>query len=273
MRELSVSNYILDPEDDLLRSSLLISRYIEYPQLDVEGYILKVNAMARELLFCVDDESNTFSKIKLINNYLFTVKGFEGNKKDYYNPKNSFINDVIDSKKGIPITLSIIYMHVSRLVGLDVKGICFPGHFLVKVYDDGQSFIIDPYNKGEVVTKEKCLYILGELFGDDVEFEERFLESSSNTQILKRVVNNLKNIYVMTKEYQKSFKTVDIMMSLDPYDPQLLIERAFIGMKLECFSQALRDFEKCFENSQDISFDEDIGIYISFLRDKVERLN
>jgi regulator of sirC expression with transglutaminase-like and TPR domain len=123
---------------------------------------------------------------------LFQSQGFRGNRDDYFDPKNSFLNEVIDRKRGIPITLSVLYMEVAQRTGLRLEGVGFPGHFLVKVAVEGGDIVLDPYNGGEIVGMDQLAKMLYTLYGGKVAFH-RFSQAATKTQILTRLLNNLKS--------------------------------------------------------------------------------
>lgn len=273
MKKLSGETFKSDSEIDLVRASLNISQYIEYPDLDVELYIDKVSEMTFDIQQRVLPRDDSIKIIEKINTYLYEEKGFKGNKAEYYEPRNSFLNDVIDSKKGIPITLSIIYSRIANELGLKTRGVCFPGHFIIRADMHDKELIIDPFNYGRLLTREDCQAILDNLFGGRITLEDRFLEFADNSQILKRVINNLKNIYVSNKDYECALKTVDLLLILDPEDLEQLRDRALICINLECYSQSLQDLENYFSRTGPDLQDDELLNYIPVLKNIVGNMN
>lgn len=262
-----------DADIDLVRASLNISQYVRYPELDIELYISKMNNMVNDIKSRVSPGSCSHDIVHTINGYLFDELGFSGNRSEYYDPKNSFLNDVIDTRQGIPISMSIIYSHLANSAGLDLKGVCFPGHFMVRYADTEEEIIVDPYNGGKIVTRDDCQSILDNLFDGKIVLEDRFLEVADNSQILKRVVNNLKNIYISGKDYENALKTVDLLLILDPGDVVQLRDRALICINLECYSQSLEDLENYFSRISPDTGDDELMSYIPMLKNIVANLN
>jgi regulator of sirC expression with transglutaminase-like and TPR domain len=237
------------PEDEVAldRAALAIAQG-EYPQLDIEAYVAKIDRLASAVSDCSHGETDPYRLMASLNYVLFNQEGFQGNRADYYDPKNSFLNDVIERKKGIPITLAVLYLEVARRVGLTLHGVGFPGHFLVKYPED--EVIIDPFHKGEVRSLEELEGFVGELYKGAVSFRPEFLEPISKKQILKRMLNNLKMIYLKQGELLKSLSVVERLVILEPDSVHEIRDRGLIYLKLDCFSQALEDLENYLKLAQ-----------------------
>jgi regulator of sirC expression with transglutaminase-like and TPR domain len=229
-----------EDEIDLGRAALTIAQE-EYPQLDIEAYVAKIDRLASAVSGRSGGETDPYRLIACLNYVLFNQEGFRGNRDDYYDPKNSFLNDVIERKKGIPITLAVLYMEVARRVGLTLHGVGFPGHFLVRYPKD--EVIIDPFHKGEIRSLEELEGFLRELYKGAVTLRPEFLAPISKKQILKRMLNNLKMIYLKQQELLKALSVVDRLLLLEPDSAQEIRDRGLINLKLDCFSQALEDLE------------------------------
>ncbi len=177
------------PEEtiDLGRAALTIALG-DYPDLDIENYLRRIDALAVAVNQRCGAESDMFHSIAALNYVLFKEQGFRGNRDDYYDPKNSFLNDVIDSRRGLPITLSVLYMEVGQRIGLTLDGVGFPGHFLVKTIVEGDEIVIDPFNAGEIKSHEDLQTMLDRLYGGQVRFHRDFLAPLPKKQILKRML-------------------------------------------------------------------------------------
>jgi regulator of sirC expression with transglutaminase-like and TPR domain len=173
-------------------------------------------------------------KIACLNAYLFDERGFRGNADEYYDPRNSFLNDVMDRRLGIPITLSIIYMEVGRRVGMPLQGIGMPGHFLMKYAEPGTDIYIDAFNRGRILSRRGCEELVQELYGEPVALQESFLAPVTKKQILARVLMNLKAIYIRTKEHLKALSVIERLLIIQPGLEQEIKDRAalrnLIGM-------------------------------------------
>jgi len=178
-----------------------------------------------------------------ISDVLFGELGFRGNTEDYYDPRNSFFNDVLERRIGIPITLSAVYMEIARRLPFPVSGVGMPGHFLVKYSDRSLEFFLDPYNGGEILSHQDCEEKLKQLYGDSLEFSEQLLDAVTHRQILARMLNNLKSIYLKGHTYDKGLAIVDMMVLVDPNDPGQYRDRGLLRLRLRQFEKASRDLE------------------------------
>jgi regulator of sirC expression with transglutaminase-like and TPR domain len=226
MRQL-FTEAVTGPENrlDLARAALLIASEA-YPGLDILRYVAKLEVMAAAVRPTVTTTDDPTLKIESLNAYLFEERGFRGNAEDYYDPRNSFLNDVVDRRLGIPITLSIIYMEVGRRVGMPLQGVGMPGHFIMKYADPGGDIYIDPFNKGRMLSRQACEELIQQLYGEPVPFQEAFLAPVSKKQILARMLMNLKAIYVHTKDYLKALSVVERLLIIQPDVEQEVKDRA-----------------------------------------------
>ena len=218
---------------DLGRAALFIAGEA-YPGLDILRYVAKLEAMAAAVRPGVTTTDAPILKIAHLNTYLFEEWGFRGNTQEYYDPRNSFLNDVIDRRLGIPITLSVIYMEVGRRVGMPLQGVGMPGHFIMKYADPEEDIYIDPFSKGRILSREACEELLQDVYGEPVPFHETFLAPVNKKQILSRMLMNLKAIYIHTKDYLKALSVVERQLIIQPDTEQEVKDRAalrnLIGM-------------------------------------------
>jgi len=228
---------------DLGCAALAIAR-AEYPQLDTAAYLGRIDEFASEVAeHLSSDESGPHRSIAALNYVLFQRVGFRGNRKDYFDAKNSFLNEVIERRLGIPITLSVLYMEVARRVGLPLLGVGFPGHFLVKYLDGDQEIVIDPFDGGDIKTRDSLERLLFGLYGKSVALTPEFLAPVAKRQILRRMLNNLKFIYIKRRDLVKALAALDRMMIAEPNLPEDLRERGQMYLALEYFPRAKADFE------------------------------
>jgi regulator of sirC expression with transglutaminase-like and TPR domain len=218
---------------DLGRAALFIAGEA-YPGLDILRYVAKLEAMAAAVRPGVTTTDAPILKIEHLNAYLFEERGFRGNTQEYYDPRNSFLNDVIDRRLGIPITLSVVYMEVGRRVGMPLQGVGMPGHFIMKYADPEEDIYIDPFNRGRILSHEACEELLHDVYGEPVPFQETFLAPVSKKQILSRILMNLKAIYIHTKDYLRALSVVERQLIIQPDTEQEVKDRAalrhLIGM-------------------------------------------
>jgi regulator of sirC expression with transglutaminase-like and TPR domain len=227
---------------ELSRAALTIA-LTDYPDLDIPDYLARIDLLAAEVAGRLGPEADIYRSIAALNYVLFTQYGFHGNRDDYFNPKNSFLNEVIERKTGIPITLSVLCMEVAQRVGLRLDGVGFPGHFLVKCVGDGEEIVIDPFNSGEIISREDIDKMLFDLYGGKVMFHNDFLASSTKKDILKRMLANLKAIYIKGNDLVRSLSALDRLVILDPTSAVDIRDRGTVYLRLECYAQAREDFE------------------------------
>ena len=194
---------------DLASAALLIA-LDEYPTLDIQKYLREINAMASVIRSEIDFpvESRPMETIERLNRLLFHTKGFRGNSEDYYDPRNSYLNEVLERRLGIPITLSLVFMEVGRRLGLELEGVGMPGHFIVRCLYNGCEVFVDPFNQGEILLEDQCRKRLELQYGTGFQFSRSFLDSVGKHQILTRMLANLKGIYLQREEFRKAFLAV-----------------------------------------------------------------
>ena len=240
------------PEEqiDLGRAALSIA-LAEYPTLDFSAYLGRISDLALEVAERAGRDADAFRTIAALNFVLFQRHGFCGNRDDYYDAKNSFLNQVIERKTGIPITLSVLYLEVAARVGLTVDGVGFPGHFMVKAQADGNEIVIDPFNSGDIKTEEDLAAMLQQMYGGKVNLRSEFLASVAKKQILTRMLTNLKAIYAKANDMVKTLGTLDRLLILNPASAEDTRDRGVIYSRLECYGQAKDDFERYLQLAPD----------------------
>ena len=232
------------PEEsiDLGRAALTIA-LAAYPDLDITSYLRHIDELAVAVSQRSGADADVFRSVAALNYVLFKEQGFHGNRDDYYDPKNSFLNDVIDRKCGLPITLSILYMEVAQRIGLAIEGVGFPGHFLVKTQSQGEELVIDPFNAGDVKSYDELQAMLDQIYGGRVRLDRDLLAALPKKQILKRMLGNLKAIYGRADELVKMIAVLDRLIILDPAAVQEIRDRGAVYLRLECYGQAKDDLE------------------------------
>lgn len=233
----------LGPDDriDLAEAALLIAQE-EYPSLDIAAYVGRLDDLAAAAAAEVLPGLAPAEQIARLNHFLFVDCGFAGNSEHYYDPRNSFLNDVLDRRTGIPITLSLVYSEVAQRLDLPVYGVSFPGHFLAK-YIGEPEIIIDPFF-GTVISTDECAQRLRGIYGDDALLDQRLLRPATAREILARMLSNLKQVYVQKSDFERALACVDRILLLAPDTPRELRDRGIIYQRLECFAAALQDFER-----------------------------
>jgi len=245
-----------DENINLAEAALLIATG-EYPQLDVGYYLAQFEVLAATLKKRLRADISAADKILMLNRYLFDELGFHGNTKNYYDPRNSFLSDVLDRKLGIPLTLAIVYIEIGRRIGLPVHGVSFPGHFLVKCSLREGAVILDPYARGVSLgfddLKQRILNL------DNSTEPSRsviagMLAAASNRDILVRLLRNLKSIYTQQKDWMKALSVADQIICVTPDMAEEYRDRGMYYLNLECFRGALFDLQaylKMLPNARD----------------------
>lgn len=230
-------------ELDLAEAALLIAAE-EYPDLRPPVYLNQIARMATELKQRIRAEVEPRRVVEVVNTYLFEEQHFKGNREEYYDPRNSFLNEVMDRRVGIPITLAVLYVTVGERAGLPVRGVGMPGHFLVKYApaSTGEIFI-DAFN-GRTLTREECAKMLEEMYGGTVKMRPALLEPSTKRQILARILNNLKSLYLSRGELTRALAASDRIVLTDPHLTSEWRDRGLIQFQLRHDTEALKDFTR-----------------------------
>ena len=180
--------------------------------------------------------------------------GFRRDDSDYYNPKNNFLNDVIDKKSGIPVTMSILYVEIAKFVGLNLRIVGFPGHIIVK-YDE--EIILDPFHDGRLLSIDDLQSILSANFGGELKFEPNYLDELSSEQILVRLARNLKNSYMRTSVFDKALRCTNMVLAIQPESPDAIRDKGILEETMlhhEIALKYLNLYLKTNPNAEDVDF-------------------
>jgi regulator of sirC expression with transglutaminase-like and TPR domain len=215
----------------------------EYPQLDVEAYLRRLDRLAARVEVLAGQDRSCQNLLDSLNQILFVEEGLRGNTEDYYDPRNSFVNEVLDRKQGIPISLSVVYMEVARRLNFTLHGVGFPGHFIVKCIDGEREILVDPFDGGHLLTLKNCQELLDRVYGGSVAVQPSFLQVMDKRAIILRMLFNLKGIYYQKEEYAKALSVVDRILILNPGIPSEIRDRGLLYMQTSLFAKALADLE------------------------------
>jgi regulator of sirC expression with transglutaminase-like and TPR domain len=229
-----------EEEFNLDEAALLIAR-TEYPHLNVHDQLGRLDALASRL-HC-DLSRPAIEIIESMNKLLFEKEQFRGNEEEYDDPRNSYLNDVLDRKLGIPISLSLIYIEVARRRDLPVTGVSFPGNFLVKYRADRNEFLIDPYRRGRILARHDCKELLKSQFGDEAELKPEYFAAPTKKQILARMLNNLKGSYVRRHDFTRVLTLIQLALLVEPESSQQLHDRGMIYFLTRRYHEAQADFK------------------------------
>lgn len=231
-----------DEQIDLAKAALYIAQE-EYSDLDPAEYLNAFESMAAEVQERLPTEQYPLRIIQTINQYLYDDLGFTGNTDSYYDPRNSFLNEVIDRRIGIPISLALVYLEVARRIDFPMVGVGMPGHFLIRPDVPQMEIFVDAFNRGEVMFAEDCQERLAQIYAQPVTLQPQYLETVSNRQFLARMLTNLKMIYLNRQDWEKALAVVERILLLFPGLPEELRNRGLINYQLGRWAAAGDDFE------------------------------
>lgn len=254
---------------NLSRASLLIAQ-TEYPDLDLSRYLRLIEDLGDRVRTDTLDDS-VMAPIHTLNHILFDEEGFRGNEEEYYDPRNSYLSDVIDRKVGIPITLSVLYMEVARHAGLNVKGVSFPGHFIVKHQTPEGPLYVDPFYGGMALEKEHLAQRLRLAGGGIMPFRDHHLAACTDAQIVSRILDNLKGIYASRRNYDKVLEIIQMLIDVSPWDLDEIRDRGKVHLQLKHYQPALADLETYLQFSPDAEDAEVIGRSVQYIKGLVPR--
>ena len=219
---------IQQPDDAInLAAAALYIAQEEYPELDYGAYLHRLDTMALELRDRLPEEGYPLKILKTISAYLFEAQGFVGNNQDYYDPRNSFLNQVLDRRTGLPITLSLVYLELARRIGFPMAGVGMPGHFLVRPIMDEMAIFVDPFHKGEIMFEEDCRDRIKQLYGKTARLRPEHLDPIGPRPFLARMLMNLKVIYLQQQDMPRALGVIDRILMLIP---DALVERRDRGL-------------------------------------------
>jgi len=269
-----------EAEIDLARACLLIAEDA-YPGLDVDGYLGEIERFAVRLRGRLPPGESAEERVLELNRFLFDDLGFAGNADHYYDPRNSYLNEVLDRRTGIPITLSVLYMEIGRRIGLALEGVSFPGHFLVRLRLRGAMLVLDPFSGGETQSeadlRERLRRVIPEGATGGVPVDElpldSFLEPASKRQILARLLRNLKGIYLGADRPQRLLDVLNRTLIVTPEAHGELRERGLLYQRMEAYRAALKDLQDYAALEPEAPDIEDVRAMVLELSARCARLN
>ena len=289
----------LSPDPDLAIPALMIAR-VEYPRLDAGPYLDRLDAIGCEARLRVDAaatladappraDPTDYARVMVLNEYLFDELHFVGNSVTYEDPRNSFLNEVLDRRTGIPITLALLYMEIARRAGVHVEGVNFPGHFLLRCparrgLPQTDDLIIDAFHGGALLSEDACRELRRHTGAgdpaDDAGGDAPLLAHATKPQILARMLLNLKRLYVHMHSFPQALDVTELLRAVDPSAISELRDRGLLAYHLKDFSSALRDLQAYLQLASKRELDEEereeqaqIWEHVKSLRRRVASLN
>ncbi len=246
---------------------------IEYPKLDPAPWLAELDQIAAELGVRLGEESGGSRFVQIANDYLFGELEFRGNQTQYDDPRNSCLNQVLERRIGLPITLSVVYIEVARRLNRPVFGVGLPGHFVVR-YDDGVfSTYIDPFHGGKLLGEQDCATLAREITGTELSGDPSALEPVSVRYILVRMLNNLRAAYFRAREFAKAGVVLDLLLEHFPSNPEYYKARGVARLRLRKLGAARDDFRKYLKYSPQAQDRAEVTRQIQAIHQSLGRLN
>jgi regulator of sirC expression with transglutaminase-like and TPR domain len=277
------------PGPDLAAPAFLVAR-LEYPHLDPGPYLDRLEQMGEVAFHRVGadpgHDAPLAARVDALNRYLFNELGFFGNRERYDDPRNSCLNEVLDKRTGIPITLALVYIEVARRAGIRAEGVNFPGHFLVRALQDlhtddpDDGLIVDPFHGGAILSESDCRSLLHRHMGEEAAYERSLLARATRRQVLVRMLLNLKRLYVRMRSFPQARQVTDILLALQPSSLAELRDRGLLAYHMNDVFHALRDLEEYLKMARLADLDDEarketqqVWEHVKTLRRRAAQLN
>lgn len=280
---------------DLAEAALIIAAQ-EYPGLNEGYYLDRLDAIASDVGLLLAGTTEPLRIIEVLNSYLYGTLNFKGNETDYADPRNSYLNDVLERRVGIPISLSLIYLEIGKRLGLPLEGVNLPGHFIIRYQEPasqtlgrlnqgrerredndnseaGEQILLDPFNGGAVLSEEDCARIVQEMYGRPMSLAKVFLQAVTPRQFLTRMLTNLKANYVSTEDFERALKIEEFMVAVNPKDWSEIRDRGALRYRLGQRWKAIGDFQTYLRKQPDAKDADTIRKHIRTLYQEIAERN
>ena len=260
-------SYVNSENYNLIEKCLKLAQILEYPELNISKEIEKIKELGVTFRNRITESKNPTYVISLLNEFLFDAEEFQGDLDDYYNPKNNFLNYVLEKKSGIPITLCILYTEIVKYADLELKIVGFPSHVIVKYEEE---MILDPFNGGRLLELEDLQEILYQNYGDTVEFEAEYLNQISDEKIIVRMLRNLKNSYTDSFAYEMAIICNEMILRIVPNSTDEIRDMGILENKLHNYDNAIKFLNRYLEMEPNA---EDVDFVLELIREIRDRIN
>lgn len=227
---------------DIVEAALVVATE-EYPELDIAREKRRLESMGAEAARRVATLQNPFARLDALRSYLFEELGYRGNIDQYDDPRNSYLNEVLVRRAGVPLSVSIVFVEVARQAGFEACGMALPGHFIARVSFAGRHILVDPFHAGQVITEEDCRHLVARSTGRPTLFRPELLVPATPTAMLTRMLVNLKRIYLNREDYRRALSIVERLLLVSPEDPREIRDRGFLLAHLGRPNAAVADLE------------------------------
>jgi len=262
------NSFVSSENYNLIEKCLKLAQILEYPELEISKETEKIKELGISFRNRITESKNPTYVISLLNEFLFDVEEFQGDLDDYYNPKNNYLNYILEEKLGIPITMCILYTEIAKYADIDLRIVGFPSHVIVKY---GEDMILDPFNRGRLLELEDLQEILYQNYGDSVEFKAEYLNQISDEKIIIRMLRNLKNSYTDSFAYEMARLCNKMILGIIPDSPDEIRDLGILEEKVKNYDDAIKFLNKYLEmepNAEDVDFVLEL---IREIRDKISQ--
>ena len=237
------------PDDEMgLADAAFLIAASEYPDLDIPRELAVLDSLSAAALTRFGGERDPLYCVNTLSDYLFVELGFEGNQDDYYDPRNSFLNEVLSRRLGIPISLCLVFLEVSKRLDIPMMALGMPGHLLLK-HRDTEDLFVDPYNRGVLLTEEECAQRMRSVTQADIAWDSSYLSPINNREYIARMLRNLKAVYLERQDYNRALPMINRLVALYPGDPRERRDRGVVLYSLGDHTSAIDDLEFYLSNS------------------------
>jgi regulator of sirC expression with transglutaminase-like and TPR domain len=243
MKKLTFEEAIGQDEIDVPLAALCFAREIAYPELDIDSYLARLDALANAAWRIIPPQLSLPEQAEALCDYLFIEERFQGNAQAYNDPRNSYLNEVLERRLGIPISLSAIYIAVGQRLGLPAMGIGLPGHFIVGVLAPEGEIYIDPFHGGARLTAEDCTQLVRQSSGYTGELQAEWLQPMPPPAMLTRMLNNLRNVYYQQEDWDAALAVLERLRLLNPEIPDLFRDLGLVHHRRGALRQAIENYE------------------------------
>jgi regulator of sirC expression with transglutaminase-like and TPR domain len=261
-----------DPSFDLARAALLVAAESS-PDVDVDGNLAILERWALDLRGLLTPDMNNLQKLARLRRFLFDELGFRGDHQDYYNPSNSLLHEVMVRRRGIPLTLSILFLEMGWRIGIPLEGVGFPGRFLVRLTGEERDLLLDPFTRGMSVHEEDCRHILKEISGGRIEFQEGLLASVTKRDMIARLLLNLKGAYLRVHQDEQALSAVERLLVIHPEDAEEGRDRGLLLYRLQRYGPAFDALRAYLQARPEAPDRESIERHAHQLRQLIASLN
>ena len=244
MNILSFEEEIQRQPVQIARAALCFGREIAYPGLEVDSYLQRLDQLAELASEAIPGDDPPARQALVLADFLFNQMRFEGNAADYFDPRNSYLNDVLDRRKGIPISLSVVYIDIAQRLEIPAQGVGLPGHFIVGVPDPGGDLFLDPFHGWQRLSQADCLRLVEKSTGYQGKLQPGWLEPVGARRILARMLFNLRNIYLQQQAWQPALAVVERLALVQPEAPGNLRDLGVIYYQSGSLSNAVYYYEQ-----------------------------